>query len=81
MHLLIKLHFFTSIFVIDSIYNFSIEQIKIDGNPEKEILRSVDWYIMPISNPDGYEFSLNYDRLWHKTRSKLPANESMFKQA
>lgn len=56
-------------------------EIMIDGNAEKEIIRSVDWYIMPVSNPDGYEFSLTYDRMWKKTRSKLPQNESMFKQA
>lgn len=63
------------IFFLYSIQNPS------DGNTEKEIIRSVDWYIMPVSNPDGYEYSLNYDRLWRKTRSKLPENDSMFKLA
>lgn len=53
----------------------------IDGNPEKEIARSVDWYILPVSNPDSYEFSLNYDRFWRKTRSKHPDRSSVLNMA
>ncbi|CRK96892.1 CLUMA_CG010354, isoform A [Clunio marinus] len=35
-----------------------------------ETIRGADWYVMPVLNPDGYEYSMNYDRLWQKTRSK-----------
>ncbi|XP_070577619.1 carboxypeptidase B-like [Ptychodera flava] len=28
-----------------------------------------DYYIVPVSNPDGYEFTWNDDRMWRKTRS------------
>lgn len=35
-----------------------------------EMIRKVDWYIMPVLNPDGYDYSIYYDRLWQKTRSK-----------
>ena len=39
-----------------------------------EMLRKVDWYIMPVLNPDGYDYSIYFDRLWQKTRSKhLPS--------
>jgi len=34
--------------------------------------RYVDWYIMPVMNPDGYEYSHTDDRMWRKTRSKSP---------
>lgn len=47
-----------------------------DSSAEREIVRSVDWYILPVSNPDGYDYSLNYDRMWRKTRSKHPDNKS-----
>ncbi|GBN61472.1 hypothetical protein AVEN_263396-1, partial [Araneus ventricosus] len=35
-----------------------------------ELLNSFDWYILPILNPDGYEYAQNTDRLWRKTRSR-----------
>ncbi|XP_065336909.1 carboxypeptidase B-like [Cloeon dipterum] len=27
-----------------------------------------DWYIMPVANPDGYDYSFTDDRFWRKTR-------------
>lgn len=29
----------------------------------------VDWYFLPLVNPDGYEHSHVIDRLWRKNRS------------
>ena len=42
----------------------------IEGNiTETETLRDkLDWYILPVHNPDGYAFSRHWDRLWRKTR-------------
>ncbi|CAL1274668.1 unnamed protein product [Larinioides sclopetarius] len=37
-----------------------------------ELLNSFDWYILPVLNPDGYEYAQNTDRLWRKTRSRHP---------
>lgn len=37
-----------------------------------ELLNSFDWYILPILNPDGYEYAQHSDRLWRKTRSHHP---------
>jgi len=34
------------------------------------LLRKYDIYIMPSVNPDGYEYSRDYDRMWRKTRSR-----------
>ena len=40
-------------------------------NPKvTRILNKFDWYIVPQSNPDGYEYSRQTDRLWRKTRSR-----------
>nr|CAG4649078.1 EOG090X00QE [Scapholeberis mucronata]SVE93443.1 EOG090X00QE [Scapholeberis mucronata] len=35
---------------------------------------NIDWYIMPVINPDGYRytFALNGDRLWRKNRAPNP---------
>ncbi|XP_044759435.1 carboxypeptidase B-like isoform X2 [Coccinella septempunctata] len=46
---------------------FIINQIVLsyDNDP---LLEGVDWYITPVVNPDGYEYSHNVDRLWRKNR-------------
>lgn len=33
--------------------------------------RNVDYYITPVLNPDGYEFSHNHERFWRLNRRKL----------
>ncbi|CAH1634681.1 unnamed protein product [Spodoptera littoralis] len=40
-----------------------------DDVTEPKILDDFDWILMPIVNPDGYEFSFSKKRLWRKTRS------------
>ncbi|CAL7933049.1 unnamed protein product [Xylocopa violacea] len=37
----------------------------------RNLLSQVDWYILPVLNPDGYEFThtKSANRLWRKTRS------------
>jgi len=44
-----------------------------DWHPE--LIDSVDWYFMPVANPDGYEYSHSTDRLWRKTRSGAKADQ------
>lgn len=34
----------------------------------RNMAESYDWYIIPVSNPDGLEFSHTNTRLWRKTR-------------
>ncbi|CAD5215255.1 unnamed protein product [Bursaphelenchus xylophilus] len=36
----------------------------------KWLIEEFDWYIIPVANPDGYEYSIQKDRLWRKTRSR-----------
>uniref|UniRef100_A0A1B0C9X1 Putative carboxypeptidase a1 n=1 Tax=Lutzomyia longipalpis TaxID=7200 RepID=A0A1B0C9X1_LUTLO len=40
------------------------------NDSQSEIYRSVDWLIVPVLNPDGYEYTHTHDRLWRKTRSR-----------
>lgn len=35
----------------------------------EQIIRRYTFYIMPVLNPDGYEYSHTHNRLWRKTRS------------
>jgi len=36
----------------------------------RELLEKYDFFVMPSVNPDGYEYSRNYNRMWRKTRSQ-----------
>ncbi|XP_076325169.1 carboxypeptidase B-like [Tachypleus tridentatus] len=36
----------------------------------KSLVDTFEWYILPSVNPDGYEYSHDYDRMWRKTRSE-----------
>lgn len=33
-------------------------------------LNNLDFFIIPVFNPDGYEYTWNNDRLWRKTRQQ-----------
>lgn len=35
-------------------------------------LLDLDFYILPVLNPDGYEYSHTTDRMWRKNRSRGP---------
>ncbi|KPJ14737.1 Carboxypeptidase B [Papilio machaon] len=53
---------------------YLIHRLVMDPEARKRDLRGVDWYVLPVVNPDGYEFtrSSKANRLWRKTRSKSP---------
>ncbi|XP_043066118.1 carboxypeptidase B2 [Drosophila bipectinata] len=39
-----------------------------EGRAEKA-MRRIDWYFLPLANPDGYQYSRHTDRLWTKNRA------------
>lgn len=51
------------------------------NNSLNETISAVDWYIMPVLNPDGYEYSHIYDRMWRKTRTKVEKKDSLLTAA
>jgi len=36
---------------------------------------TLDWYIVPVMNPDGYAYTMSGDRFWRKTRSTSPKRQ------
>lgn len=34
----------------------------------EKAMRRIDWYFLPLANPDGYQYSRQTDRLWTKNR-------------
>ena len=44
------------------------ELVENGENYPSEIVDQLDWYILPVLNPDGYEFTRTQNRMWRKTR-------------
>nr|XP_003704787.1 PREDICTED: zinc carboxypeptidase-like [Megachile rotundata] len=44
------------------------ELIVSDDTRVRYMAESYDWYIFPVFNPDGYEYTHTTNRLWRKTR-------------
>merc|ERR1712226_431986 len=45
---------------------------------EARAIQAVDWYVAPLLNPDGYEYSHTNDRMWRKNRAPPPSGSSCF---
>jgi murein tripeptide amidase MpaA len=56
--------------ITNAIGTYTINELLRSTDPEtRRLTEDFDWYIMPMMNPDGYEYSRNTDRMWRKTRS------------
>ncbi|XP_049829450.1 carboxypeptidase B-like [Schistocerca gregaria] len=42
----------------------------VENAAESALTDSVDWHIVPVLNPDGYEYTFTDERMWRKTRSR-----------
>ncbi|XP_011175147.1 zinc carboxypeptidase [Solenopsis invicta] len=52
---------------------YILHQLLFSEDPRvRYIADNHNWYIFPVLNPDGYEYSRTHDRLWSKTRKVLP---------
>ncbi|CAK9437933.1 uncharacterized protein LODBEIA_P23110 [Lodderomyces beijingensis] len=40
--------------------------------PNSKVLTKLDFLFIPVSNPDGYEYTWTTDRLWRKNRQQTP---------
>jgi len=45
---------------------------------EARAIQAVDWYVAPLLNPDGYEYSHTNDRMWRKNRAPPPSGSSCY---
>ncbi|XP_045775011.1 carboxypeptidase B-like [Maniola jurtina] len=47
---------------------YFINQIAENFDEESDDIKNIDWYFLPVANPDGYEYTHVVDRLWRKNR-------------
>ena len=40
----------------------------VENGRNQYLLDKLDWYILPLHNPDGYQYSRTSDRMWRKNR-------------
>ncbi|XP_023234195.1 carboxypeptidase B-like [Centruroides sculpturatus] len=55
----------TAMYIIFKILNSYETNKKV-----RKLLDTYDWYIMPLVNPDGYDYTFKHDRFWRKNRSQ-----------
>jgi murein tripeptide amidase MpaA len=47
---------------------YIIDQLVNNYTYHQDIVDKIDWYILPLVNPDGYRYSYENNRMWRKTR-------------
>lgn len=52
-----------------AVVTYIINELVRDRVIYSDLLSKVNFYVMPVINPDGYEYSFTDERLWRKTRS------------
>ncbi|CAO1387518.1 unnamed protein product [Diamesa serratosioi] len=49
---------------------FIIDTFSENWSEQPKDIQDIDWYFLPVMNPDGYEYTHTNDRLWRKNRRK-----------
>ena len=60
----------TSIYIIENV----VEDILRDKNTSD--YAKVNWLVIPVMNPDGYDYSFKTDRYWRKNRAPPSENSN-----
>jgi len=47
---------------------FILKELVENDADHPDLLENLDWYILPVVNPDGYLYTQTENRLWRKTR-------------
>merc|ERR1712223_394454 len=60
--------------VSPSAVTYLMHELLQNSHLYNDILNEYDLFILPLANPDGYEYSHSKDRMWRKTRSRHRGN-------
>ena len=53
-----------------AVATFIIDTFAENWSEQSEDIQNIDWYFLPVMNPDGYEYTHTNDRLWRKNRRR-----------
>ncbi|XP_045500690.1 carboxypeptidase B-like isoform X1 [Colias croceus] len=56
--------------ITTAVVTYIANQIVRNFHEYSESVTSKDWYILPVLNPDGYEYTHTNDRMWRKNRAQ-----------
>jgi len=60
--------------ITNAVGTFLIHDLLNNLNPEKQKwTEDFEWYILPVTNVDGYEYTRSTDRMWRKNRNTTPS--------
>ncbi|XP_063903678.1 carboxypeptidase B-like [Zophobas morio] len=54
---------------------YIINQLISNYDDEPSYIKNLDWYFVPVLNPDGYTYTYNVDRLWRKNRAQSKTSD------
>jgi len=55
--------------IAPAVATFITRELVENNSAHPDYLDKINWYILPVANPDGYMYCHEHDRLWRKTRS------------
>ena len=56
-----------------AVVTYFIWELTENSANNEELLENLDWFILPVANPDGYTYT-QFDRFWRKTRYPVQTN-------
>ena len=51
-----------------AVVTWMLKELVENDNAHPELTENLDWYILPVHNPDGYAYTQSNNRMWRKTR-------------
>ena len=55
--------------IASAVATYLVDQLLNDPT-SLSLVSNLNFHILPLANPDGYEYSRTWDRMWRKTRSR-----------
>ncbi|KAM3965859.1 carboxypeptidase B-like [Aphomia sociella] len=53
-----------------AVVTYIADQLVKTYHEQPDSITNKDWFIVPVLNPDGYEYTHTHDRMWRKNRAK-----------